>query len=167
MGATKVCFKCGAAKEVDEFYRHPAMADGRLGKCKSCTKKDVTENRNRSIDRVREYDRMRYRRDGADHRGTNRWQEQNPDGIRASRRRWAEKHKERVSASRAVNNAVRDGRLKKGPCSVCGETEFVHGHHDDYSMPLSVVWLCPKHHAAVHFEKREAERAEKAKGDRP
>jgi hypothetical protein len=40
----KTCFKCGETKDVDEFYRHPRMSDGRLGKCKSCTKKDVELN---------------------------------------------------------------------------------------------------------------------------
>jgi len=36
----KKCFKCGIAKELSEFYVHPKMGDGHLGKCKSCTKND-------------------------------------------------------------------------------------------------------------------------------
>ncbi len=30
-------------------------------------------------------------------------------------------------------------------CSDCGETK-VEAHHEDYSKPLDVEWLCKKHH---------------------
>lgn len=33
MDSLKTCFKCGLTKSALEFYRHPMMADGRLGKC--------------------------------------------------------------------------------------------------------------------------------------
>lgn len=35
------------------------------------------------------------------------------------------------------------------PCSVCGATRG-EAHHDDYSKPLDVVWLCRTHHWARH-----------------
>jgi hypothetical protein len=37
----KTCFKCGITKALSEFYTHPRMADGHLGKCKTCTKADT------------------------------------------------------------------------------------------------------------------------------
>jgi hypothetical protein len=45
--------------------------------------------------------------------------------------------------------AISLGLLARGPCSVCGATE-VEGHHNDYSHPLEVVWLCRIHHKEVH-----------------
>lgn len=39
----KKCFKCLSVKPLEEFYKHKKMSDGRLNKCKVCTKKDVRE----------------------------------------------------------------------------------------------------------------------------
>lgn len=39
----KKCFKCGSTKPVSDFYKHPQMGDGFLGKCKVCTKRDTAK----------------------------------------------------------------------------------------------------------------------------
>lgn len=44
---TKKCFKCGKILPITEFYKHPKMADGHLGKCKECTKTDTIKNYNK------------------------------------------------------------------------------------------------------------------------
>jgi hypothetical protein len=41
---TKVCFKCNAKKSINDFYKHKAMADGHLNKCKECNKVDVKKD---------------------------------------------------------------------------------------------------------------------------
>ena len=63
------------------------------------------------------------------------------------------------SAQQALANAVRDGKLSRQPCVRCVETGreqygTSHGHHEDYSKPLEVIWLCPMHHCWVHGSRR-------------
>ena len=41
MNNIKKCLKCGKAKPLGDFYRHPQMADGHSNKCVSCAKKDA------------------------------------------------------------------------------------------------------------------------------
>ncbi len=59
----KVCFKCDINKPLDMFYKHEKMADGRLNKCKDCTKKDSSRrhhNLNKDVDWVKK-ERLRNR----------------------------------------------------------------------------------------------------------
>ena len=129
----KNCFKCGAEKPLTEFYKHPQMKDGHVNKCKECNKRDVSLNRKDKIDHYREYDRQRGNR-------------QTPEYQKAKREKWPQQYK----AQTMVSNAVRGRKLFKEPCEVCHDTERVHAHHDDYSKPLNVRWLCPAHHRAWH-----------------
>lgn len=47
------------------------------------------------------------------------------------------------SSSRAYANVYQGrGKLKPMPCETCGTEEGVQKHHDDYSKPLQVIWLC-------------------------
>lgn len=60
-------------------------------------------------------------------------------------------------ARHEVRNALHRGDLVKEPCDVCGATKRVHAHHPDYNEPLTVIWMCPKHHQELHNAIREAE----------
>lgn len=55
----KKCFKCKHVKPLIEFYKHPRMGDGYLGKCKSCTKNDANKQRIDNLEIIRKYDRNR------------------------------------------------------------------------------------------------------------
>lgn len=56
------------------------------------------------------------------------------------------------NARSQVLYALRTGKIKKEPCVTCGDINS-QGHHEDYTKPLQVIWLCPKHHTAVHARK--------------
>lgn len=62
---------------------------------------------------------------------------------------------------RETRRAIADGRLVRQPCERCSKLK-VQAHHDDYSKPLEVRWLCPVCHNHLH-----AERGERPGGWRP
>ncbi len=106
---------------------------------------------------VRMLERDRYarseKRRGQIKTSTERQKAKDPEGYRGRHReavrRYIAKHPERRKARVAVGNALRDGRLTKGPCEGCGASD-VQAHHDDYSRPLDVRWLCRDHHGDKH-----------------
>ena len=127
---TKICFKCSEEKLISNFYKHKGTTDGRLNKCKKCTKKDATLHRRKNIEYYRAYDRARGSR-------------QSISDIR----RYRKENPEKYAAHIALNNAIRDGKITKQPCQKCKSKFDIHGHHKDYSKPLEVNWLCNVCHA--------------------
>jgi hypothetical protein len=134
---TKRCFKCGCEKPLEGFYKHAMMADKHLNKCKECTKKDVAQHRLEHIAEIRAYDR---RRAALPHRA---------EGRKQRAKEYPKRFPKRKAATSTLSNAVRDGKVKKQPCWVCGEQK-AEAHHPDYDRPLDVVWLCVPHHRQAH-----------------
>ena len=132
---TKTCFKCKETKDVTKFYKHRSAVDGRFGKCKSCTKNDVTANRLKRIDFYREYDRKRGCRQPYE-----------------KKREYIKRNPEKHIAHYLLGNAIRSGKIKREPCEACGIDKYIHGHHEDYSKPLDVTWLCAACHSGLHKE---------------
>jgi len=54
------------------------------------------------------------------------------------------------SCNGKVFRALKNGKLVKKPCEVCGAINRIEAHHEDYSKPLEVRWLCMKHHKMEH-----------------
>jgi hypothetical protein len=57
--------------------------------------------------------------------------------------------KEKAAAHYTVAKALKDGRLVRQPCELCGSLES-DAHHADYSKPLEVRWLCRTAHKLEH-----------------
>ncbi len=116
------CYSCLVVKSLEEFYRSKHKPGGRMYKCKTCDKLQKTEDRKRRVSEEKTWEHDRQI-----------------------------KYPQRRKARLAVREAIKSMRLKKLPCEVCGKIE-VHGHHEDYSKPLEVVWLCSQHHSDRHRE---------------
>ena len=140
-----MCKSCGLEKAPSLFYA------SNKSRCKECIKTRVKANREENIEHYRELDRKRAN---------------NPDRVQArkdylltdagkeSKRKTVEKYQESNPKKRAVHvatgNAIRDKKLTKGSCEVCGTSESIVAHHCDYDKPLDVTWLCAKHHNEWH-----------------
>jgi len=85
---------------------------------------------------------------------TRKWLDSKPEAkecIRNSVANWQIANSEKVKAHHAVQYALRVGKLiRPDKCSRCGVIPSsridgvtgIHAHHNDYSKPLQVEWLC-------------------------
>ena len=131
----KQCFRCKQEKDKSEFYAHPEMKDGLLGKCKECTKLDVKTNYALRREQYSQYEHKR-----------NKKRRKYMQSLQKKRRKL---HPEKQKAHNLVSNSIRDGKLIRLPCMYCNNPKS-QAHHEDYSKPLEIEWLCFK----CHREKR-------------
>lgn len=148
----KICRGCGVEKPLDQYYKHKEMADGHLNKCIDCVKSRVTKHRNENIERFREYDKKRANWPS---RVAARREYSKSEAGKLSHKKAMQSYYEKYPLKKAAHilfgNAVRDGKIKRQEfCSECYSNQKVEGHHDDYSKPLEVRWLCETCHKEWH-----------------
>ncbi len=148
---TKTCTDCNERFSLPNFYKGSA-------KCKPCYKKRVSKNRVEKIDKYREYERQRGM---LPHRIAGRKKYSETTAGKAAqaraRKKWLSQNSSKRAAHVILGNAVRDGKiLKPDACSVCGYLGRIDGHHDDYTKPLDVTWLCRSCHVKHHKELNDA-----------
>lgn len=68
-------------------------------------------------------------------------------------RKWKKKNPVAAKAQEKLRKAVFFGKIKKPKaCEVCNrvmEKKHIQGHHDDYSKPFKVKWVCPQCHTRL------------------
>lgn len=131
----KCCRICGVSKPLADFGLAKKNKDGRDNQCKVCKNTSSRNHYNLNSDRIKSKQRKSYT--------------ENKIRKDSSVRNYQHNFPNKVKAHRAVNDAVRYGKLKSQPCECCGMPK-TRAHHDDYLQPLKVRWLCAKHHAEWH-----------------
>ena len=76
----------------------------------------------------------------------------NPVKARESNNRyWKRNYKKRLKLNRIGKMALREHPIAM-KCSI--KRCYIKGerHHDDYSKPKEIIWLCKKHHEELHHK---------------
>ena len=157
----KRCPGCSRNLPTSDYYRNRAQPSGLDTYCKNCKKKIMREYYKANAERVC----LRVGRHYAANRDkvcetVRNYRRDNPQKIKDKHRAWERAFPEKKKAQHALWYATQQGVISRQPCEVCGITEGVEAHHDDYSKPLEVRWLCRSHHRRLHGKmKRDARRA--------
>ena len=143
----KKCTRCNKQKSLDSFQKRAASKDGLTASCKQCLSV-YDKKRAKLPHRVKL--RIDYSKSEAGIKSGNK-----------AKQLWIDRNPIKRNASIIARNAVRDGRLiKPSVCEVCeSEPRILHGHHDDYALPLVVRWLCPACHTKWHKENGQGKNA--------
>jgi hypothetical protein len=137
MNALKQCSRCKESKPTDCFGVHRSKPDGLATWCRDCKK--AHSKATRAVYRKARLETQR------------KWQAANREKLIEYDRKYAKKHPDKYKARQILKQEIKMGRIERKPCEVCGEVK-VDGHHDDYTKPLEVRWLCRAHHTEAHIK---------------
>lgn len=154
-----LCKLCHMERNARDFYAT------NKSRCIECCKAAARKYRAENLEYVKEYDRNRPNRDERREGNKARYRKTVADPVGRQRtfetlKLWQMRNGEKRKAHILVGNAIRDGRLVRQPCERCGGDENIHAHHEDYSKPLDVTWLCNPCHAQRHREINAARRSQ-------
>lgn len=133
---TKKCWSCGYEFPLDDLKKDNRYPTGREAECKKChNERGRIYAKN---NRAKEWNRLK------------NWREKNKKHCyeQSLSYRQTPQGKLKRNANNKVYYAIKTGKLSKQNCEICGKT--AHAHHEDYSKPLQVNWLCRTHHAERH-----------------
>lgn len=131
--------------------------------CSECLRARAIAYRRANLEQVKEYDRNRPNHAERVELNKERYRRvvASPESRKAyfeHQKLWRFRNTPKRKAHIEVGNALRSGKLIRQPCERCGAEENIHAHHEDYSRPLDVNWLCVPCHAQRHREINEERR---------
>jgi hypothetical protein len=126
------CSCCRQFKPIEDFTIDRSKKSGLRYDCKDCA--NARQKRYRSTEAGKAIRRIHRNRFASTEAG------------KAVQKRCLQKYPEKKRARNIVTLAIKHGELTQQPCQKCGASP-AEAHHEDYSKPLEVEWLCKKHHA--------------------
>lgn len=158
----KICSHCHQEKSINGFGKNKSENDGYQHNCKICRAKQNKAYRQKNSKKISEIEKN-YRNTGKGKLARKKYKINNPEKIKKIERKSTKKcrknNPEKFRARNAANKAAIRGKLKKMPCEICGKFP-AEKHHNEYSKPLEIVWLCKKHHVEFHRNQKMPKEAE-------
>lgn len=169
----KRCSRCHKVKPLSEYHKCKSERLGVPPACRVCASKAQKIRLAKITPELRERKRAYARKDYAKHRVRrlewhHRYREESRDAVISSGKRSKAKTADARNAKRraarglepqkywaqdAAKSAIKRGVLVPGKCEVGGQClGIIQGHHDDYLKPLTVRWMCRRHHQQWHNE---------------
>lgn len=159
---TMICRICQQPQPPENF--HVRESGRRRSECKRCVSARLHASYLKNIEGRRAYSHERNKMNEVRewHLERNRRVRQAPVNQARERRHAAayrSKYPEKEAAKREVRRAIERGTLERPTsCPKCSSPDkksttgrhTIHAHHDDYSKPLDVIWLCVRCHANEH-----------------
>ena len=159
---TYICEICGEEKPITDFYKEVSKR-GHTKNCIECIKKRKKEYYKKNYDKIKE---ARQKDENNHVLRQRRYVKNNKEKVqktnteqycknREKRINYAREHRKKFPAQehahQVLRSAIRSGRMvRPDECSICHKKCKPQGHHEDYSKPLDVIWLCRSCHTLVH-----------------
>jgi len=79
------------------------------------------------------------------------WRQENRSKYALQITEWKKSNPEKAASHSLILWAIKTGLIKRdSECKQCGKNCKTEGHHENYSKPLEVTWLCKLCHAKKH-----------------
>lgn len=172
---TKICTGCKIEKNFEEFGKDKKGKFGLNQKCKVCCKAraKLTIRSPEAIENQKKYRaewqkkkrpilnarlRQRYidnldlsRAQGRERQKRYMQTEKGKLKHIEAQKIYEQENPEKIKARSKLQKAISSGKIiRKTNCEICFIDCKPHGHHEDYSKPLEVIWMCSKCHLYHH-----------------
>ena len=151
----KTCSMCFKEKPISMFGRRPDSKIGYKSACKPCSNKNTKKWREKNpkyhknyFHNHKDYFRLHSRKFRENHPGC---YEGRCEKEKEHRKYLYILNKKKVQAHRTANIYLYKNNIKKLPCFSCSINENIEMHHQDYSKPLEVAFLCKSCHRMLHY----------------
>lgn len=134
---SKICTTCKKEKLSSEFSKSPISKDGLQYKCKNCTAKYQQYYKTSGMKKIN-YTKYNKTEKGKEVRRKTRtnYKKHNPEKHRC---RWI------------VWNGLKLKSINRPTiCDKCSKYCVPDAHHENYSKPLEIIWLCKQCHFEIH-----------------